>query len=57
MQVTTEQLDPCKIALTISVQTERVEVARKKAFQQAVTSLQLPGFRRGKRQFGASEPR
>lgn len=48
MQVTTEQLDPCKIALTISVQTERVEVARKKAFQQAVTSLQLPGFRRGK---------
>jgi trigger factor len=48
MQVTTEQLDPCKIALTISVEPERVEVARKKAFQQAVGSLQLPGFRRGK---------
>ncbi|WP_309710728.1 trigger factor [Armatimonas sp.] len=48
MQVTTEQLDPCNIALTISVDPERVEVARKKAFQQAVGSLQLPGFRRGK---------
>ncbi len=48
MQVTTEQLDPCNIALTISVEPERVEVARKKAFQQAVGGLQLPGFRRGK---------
>lgn len=48
MQVTTEQIDPCKIALTISVDAEVVEVARKKAFQQAVSSLQLPGFRKGK---------
>ncbi|MBB6049649.1 trigger factor [Armatimonas rosea] len=48
MQVTTEQLDPCKIALTISVEPEKVEAARKKAFQQAISSLQLPGFRRGK---------
>lgn len=48
MQVTTEQIDPCKIALTISVDPEKVEIARKKAFQQAVGSLQLPGFRKGK---------
>jgi trigger factor len=48
MQVTTEQLDPCKIALTVTVGADKVEVARKKAFQQAVSGLQLPGFRKGK---------
>jgi trigger factor len=48
MQVTTEQIDPCKIALTISVEPEKVKVAKEKAFKQAASNLQLPGFRKGK---------
>lgn len=48
MQVTREQIDPCKVALTITVDPDKVEVARKKAFAQAVQTIQLPGFRRGK---------
>jgi trigger factor len=48
MQVTTEQIDPCKVALTISVESERVEAAREKAFRQFAQNVQLPGFRKGK---------
>ena len=48
MQVTTEQIDPCKIALTISVDTERVDAAKEKAFKQFASNIQLPGFRKGK---------
>lgn len=48
MQVSSEQIDPCKVALTITVDPEQVEGARKKAFASAVQSIQLPGFRRGK---------
>ena len=48
MQVTTEQIDPCKIALTISVEPEKVEVARQKAFGQFARNIQIPGFRKGK---------
>ena len=48
MQVTKEQIDPCKIALTISVEPERVEAAKEKAFGQFARNLQLPGFRKGK---------
>lgn len=48
MQVTTEQIDPCKVALTISVEPERVEAAREKAFRQFAQSIQIPGFRKGK---------
>lgn len=48
MQVTTEQIDPCKIALTISVEPERFEAAKEKAFGQFARNLQLPGFRKGK---------
>lgn len=48
MQVTTEQINPCKIALTISVEPEKVRVAREKAFGQFARNLQLPGFRKGK---------
>ncbi|MFM7320291.1 MAG: trigger factor [Armatimonadota bacterium] len=48
MQVTSEQIDPCKVALTITVEGERVEGARKKAFASALQSIQLPGFRKGK---------
>jgi trigger factor len=48
MQVTTEQIDPCKIALTITVEPEKVTVAQEKAYQQAARSITLPGFRKGK---------
>ncbi len=48
MQVTKEQIDPCKVALTISVEPERVEAAKEKAFGQFARNLQLPGFRKGK---------
>lgn len=48
MQVTSEQIDPCKLALTITVDSDRVETARKKAFASAMNAVQLPGFRRGK---------
>jgi trigger factor len=48
MQVTTEQIDPCKIALTISVDTEKVKDAETKAFNQFAKNIQLPGFRKGK---------
>lgn len=48
MQVTTEQIDPCKIALTISVEPEKVKDATDKAFAQFARGLQLPGFRKGK---------
>ena len=48
MQVSSEQIDPCKVALTITVDPETVEGARKKAFANAVAAIQLPGFRRGK---------
>jgi trigger factor len=48
VQVTTEQIDPCKIALTITVEPEQVKIAREKAFAQAAKQIQIPGFRRGK---------
>ena len=48
MQVTTEQIDPCQLALTITVAPDRVAVARQKAMNQAAQSLQIPGFRKGK---------
>lgn len=48
MQVTQEQIDPCKIALTISVEPDKVEVAKEKAFGQFARNLQIPGFRKGK---------
>lgn len=48
MQVTTEQIDPCKLALTITVETEKVEAAKEKAFRQFAQNVQVPGFRKGK---------
>jgi trigger factor len=48
VQVTTEQIDPCKIALTITVEPEKVTAAKEKAFAQAAKQIQIPGFRRGK---------
>lgn len=48
MQVTTEQIDPCKIDLTITVEAEKVAEARERAVRQAAANIQLPGFRKGK---------
>ena len=48
VQVTTEQIDPCKTALTITVEPEQVRAAQEKAFQQIARNLQIPGFRKGK---------
>lgn len=48
MQVTTEQIDPCKLALTITVETEKVDAAKEKAFRQFAQNVQVPGFRKGK---------
>ena len=48
MQVTKEQIDPCKIALTISIETDKVKSARDKAFSQCAKGVQIPGFRKGK---------
>ncbi len=41
MQVTTEQIDPCKIALTITVEPEKVVAARERAFGQFARGLNL----------------
>lgn len=48
MQVTQEQIDPCKIALTITVEPETVKAAEEKAFRNLANNLALPGFRKGK---------
>ncbi len=48
MQVTKEVLDPCQVALTITVPSDRFATATKRAMNQASASLQLPGFRKGK---------
>ena len=48
MQVTKEQIDPCKVALTVTVPAETVKAASTKAFAQASRNIALPGFRKGK---------
>ena len=47
MQVTKEQIEPCKVAVTMTFEPVIVRVAREKAFQQAIKSITLPGFRKG----------
>jgi len=48
MQVTTEQINPCKVALTIAVEPEKVAAAKEKAFVKFAKNIQIPGFRKGK---------
>ncbi|GAB4455400.1 MAG: trigger factor [Armatimonadaceae bacterium] len=48
MPVTSEQIDPCKVALTVTVEADKVESARKRAYQQFASQIQVPGFRKGK---------
>ena len=56
MQVTTEQIDPCKIALTITVEPEKVADAREKAFAHFARQIALPGFRKGKVPLAMARP-
>lgn len=48
MQVTTEQINPCKIALTVTVEPEVVSAAKEKAYAKFAKNVQIPGFRKGK---------
>ncbi len=48
MQVATEQINPCKIALTVTVETEVVSAAKEKAYAKFARTVQIPGFRKGK---------
>lgn len=48
MQVTTEQIDPCKVAVTVTVEPEKVRAAEEKAFLAIAKNIQIPGFRKGK---------
>lgn len=48
MPVTTEQIDPCKVALTITVEPDKFKAARDKAYNEFARNVQIPGFRRGK---------
>jgi len=48
MQVTTEQINPCKVALTVTVPASDVSVAKEKATAKFAKNVQIPGFRKGK---------
>ena len=48
MQVTTEPLDPCQVALTIEVETDTVVQAVDKAYREYSKYVSVPGFRKGK---------
>ena len=48
MQVTKEPLDPCQVALTIEVETDKVVQAVDKAYREYSKYVSVPGFRKGK---------
>lgn len=48
MQVQVQELEPCKVALDIEVEPERVAEVRKRAVAQLAVNVSVPGFRRGK---------
>ena len=48
MQVTKEAMDPCQIALTIEVETDKVVVAVDRAYREYSKYVSVPGFRKGK---------
>ncbi len=48
MQVTTEQLDPCKIQLTIEVDADTVAATIDKVYREYNKATSVPGFRKGK---------
>ena len=48
MQVTKEPLDPCQVALTIEVETDKVVQAVDRAYREYSKYVSVPGFRKGK---------
>lgn len=56
MQVTTETLNPCKVALTITVEPPKVAAAKEKAYQKFAQTLVVPGFRKGKVPLAMAKP-
>ncbi len=48
MQVTKEPLEPCQVALTIEVETDKVAGAVDKAYREYAKYVAVPGFRKGK---------
>ncbi|MCC6445493.1 MAG: trigger factor [Armatimonadetes bacterium] len=48
MQVTMEQLDPCKVLLNIEVDADEVERAIDRVYRDFNQSINVPGFRKGK---------
>jgi trigger factor len=48
MQVTKEPLDPCQVALTIEVESDKVVLAVDKAYREYSKYVSVPGFRKGK---------
>ncbi|MEI6512769.1 MAG: trigger factor [bacterium] len=47
MQVTTEELNPCTILMTVTVEAERVKDAFNRAIKDLSKSVRIPGFRPG----------
>ncbi len=48
MQVTKEPLDPCQVALTIEVESDKVVLAVDRAYREYSKYVVVPGFRKGK---------
>ena len=48
MQVTQEPLDPCQVALTIEVESDKVVHAVDRAYREFAKYVNVPGFRKGK---------
>ena len=48
MQVTKEALDPCQVALTIEVESDKVVLAVDRAYREYSKYVVVPGFRKGK---------
>ncbi|MBW3623617.1 MAG: trigger factor [Armatimonadetes bacterium] len=48
MPVTVEELEPCKVALHIEVEADRVKEVQDQAFKEVAPYVNVPGFRRGR---------
>jgi len=48
LQVEREELEPCRVALTIHIPAERTKRTREAIYQRELRKVSLPGFRRGK---------
>ncbi len=48
MQVTLEQLEPCKVALSVEVDPDTLSASLDEAFEEAARRVAVPGFRKGK---------